>query len=362
MPGTAASRRQQEPFGTMPDGRAVTRYTLANRNGIVIKVIDLGGIITELHTPDRHGRSGDIVLGYDSVAEYLAGSAYFGALIGRYANRIRHGRLALDGRDIALQVNDGEHHLHGGPAGFDKVLWTCEPFTEGGCEGLALRYRSTDGEQGYPGNVDIEVRYLLTDDDALRIDYSAVADAATPINLTQHSYFNLSGAPSILGHELQIAADAFTPIDAGSIPLCMATPVAGTPFDFRTLRPIGACIDQQDAQLANGKGYDHNFILIKQAAGELSRAARLEDPHSGRALTVLTEEPGLQFYSGNFLDGRDSGKGRRYGYRGGLCLEPQHYPDSPNRSDFPNTILRPGERYTTATRYEFSNDARQADP
>lgn len=361
MAGTGASTVGQDTFGVMPDGRTVTRFTLSNRNGIMLKVLDLGGIITELHTPDRHGQLGDIVLGYDSANEYLQGSAYFGALIGRYANRIRHGKLAIDGREIALHVNDGPHHLHGGPVGFDKVLWTCEPFTEAGCQGLALSYRSVDGEQGYPGNVDIAVRYLLTDDNALRIDYSAVADAATPINLTQHSYFNLSGASSILGHRLMIKADAYTPIDAGSIPLSLTAPVADTPFDFRTLRPVGELIDQSDEQLTNGKGYDHNFVLAPGPRA-LSLAARLEDPVSGRALTLLTEEPGIQFYSGNFLDGRDAGKGRTYGYRGGLCLEPQHFPDSPNRPDFPDTILRPGERYTTASRYEFSHDARQADP
>ncbi len=365
MPAVEACAFQQDPFGTMPDGRPVTRWTLTNRNGIMLKVIDLGGIITELHTPDRNGKLGDIVLGYDSVAAYLGSTAYFGALIGRYANRIRNGKLSVDGNALQLLVNDGPHHLHGGPTGFDKVMWTCQRFTEDGCQGLALSYRSADGEMGYPGNVDIAVRYLLNDDNELVIDYSAVTDAATPINLTQHSYFNLAGNPSILGHQLQINADAFTPIDAGSIPRTMATPVQGTPFDFRSMRAIGACIDQNDEQLANGKGYDHNFVLNKDAFGALSVAARVEDAASGRALTVLTTEPGIQFYSGNFLDGRDGGKGRTYGHRGGLCLEPQHYPDSPNRPDFPNTILRPGERYATNTKYVFSSDAlaaRQPDP
>jgi aldose 1-epimerase len=342
------------PFGVLPDGRTVTRYTLSNAAGMSMSIIDFGAIITEWFVPDRDGKLADVVLGFDVLEPYLADSPYFGALIGRYANRIRDGKFVLDGRTVSLPVNNGSNHLHGGPAGFDKVLWQAEPFSNDDGQGLVLRYRSVDGEQGYPGNVDVQVVYQLGDDNAFVMQCSAVTDAATPINLTQHSYFNLAGGGDILGHELTIKASRFTPIDAGSIPFGPLAPVDGTPFDFRTARTIGSQIGNGDQQLANGGGYDHNFVLDKPAPGALSLAASVFDPGSGRKLALYTEEPGVQFYSGNFLDGSLQGKGRVYDYRGGLCLEPQHFPDSPNQGVYPNTILRPGETYSTSSRYVFS--------
>jgi aldose 1-epimerase len=343
-------------FGNLPDGRPATLYTLANRNGLVVKVTDFGGIITEIHTPDRHGRFGDIVLGFDSVEPYVQDSPYFGALIGRYGNRVCEGRFTLDGTSYQLPVNNGRHHLHGGPCGYDKVLWTALPFQEGDSVGLTLMHRSRDGEQGYPGNLDVTVVYQLTGANEFIMTFDAVTDKATPVNLTQHSYFNLCGEGDILAHELQIDADAFTPIDATAIPVGRISPVAGTAFDFRAARTVGQRIGDQDEQLANGGGYDHNFVLNNPGPGRASRAARLRDPASGRVLELFTEEPGLQFYSGNFLDGQLHGKGRSYPFRSGLCLEPQHFPDSPNQPAFPNTILRPGQEYATVSTYLFSVD------
>jgi aldose 1-epimerase len=340
----------QAPFGHLPDGAAITQFTLANANGVVAKILDFGGIVTALHAPDRHGQFADVVLGFDTLEPYLGDSAYFGALVGRYGNRIAGGRFTLDGREFTLPLNNGEHHLHGGTPGFDKVKWTA---TVDGAS-LRLDYRSHDGEQGYPGNLDASVTYTLTDADELVVRFRAVTDKPTPVNLTQHSYFNLAGEGDILNHVLTIDADAFVAIDAGSIPLGAPAPVTGTPFDFRTPRPIGERIAQPDKQLRHGLGYDHNFVLNKPGAGAMTRAARVCEPHSGRVLELFTEEPGVQFYSGNFLDGSLEGKGRSYGQRSGFCLEPQHYPDSPNQPQFPNTILRPGEVYRTESRYRFS--------
>lgn len=342
------------PFGTLPDGRAVTLTTLANRHGMTVGVIDFGATITSLAAPDRDGVMADVVLGFDTLAPYVDDSPYFGALVGRYANRIAGGRFVLDGRSIALPVNNGPNHLHGGAVGFDKVLWQADPFTDPGGAGVVLRYRSVDGEQGYPGNVNVTVLYRLDDDNSLLMQCRAVSDAPTPVNLTQHSYFNLAGAGDILGHVLQINAARYTPIDANSIPLGPLAEVAGTPFDFRTARTVGSHIGVNDLQLQHGGGYDHNFVLTKPAPGVLSHAASLVDPGSGRRLDLYTEEPGVQFYSGNFLDGSLHGKGRSYPYRGGLCLEPQHFPDSPNQPAFPDTILRPGCHYATTSRYVFS--------
>lgn len=344
------------PFGHLPDDRAATLYTLTNRNGLVVKVADFGGIITEIHTPDRSGRLADIVLGFDSVEPYVDQSPYFGALIGRYGNRLRGGRFEIDGQGYQLPVNNGTNHLHGGEHGFHQVLWNATAYQQGDSVGLTLTHCSADGEQGYPGALDVTVVYELTGDDAFNISFHAVTDQATPVNLTQHSYFNLAGEGDILGHELLIAADGFTPIDDTSIPYGVIAPVEGTPFDFRRARPIGQQIDQLDEQLGNGGGYDHNFVLNKAAHQVLSLAARLRDLGSGRVLELLTEEPGVQFYSGNFLDGSLRGKGRNYPYRGGLCLEPQHFPDSPNHPSFPNTILRPEEEYATVSTYKFSVD------
>ncbi|WP_082547674.1 aldose epimerase family protein [Massilia sp. Root335] len=341
------------PFGTLPDGRHVTQYTLKNKNGVLVKILDFGGIITEIHVPDRAGRFTDVALGFDTLEPYLVKGPYFGALIGRYGNRIAHGRFALDGKDYVLATNDGDHHLHGGKQGFDKRLWTAA--IEG--DSLALRYRSPDGEEGYPGNLDTTVIYSLTDANEIVVRFHAVTDKATPVNLTQHSYFNLRGAGNgdILGHDMTIAADRYLPVDAGLIPLGPLAPVAGTPFDFRQAHPIGKFIGEADQQLRNGKGYDHCFVL-NRAGGDrsLARAVRVREPHSGRVLELFTQEPGVQFYSGNFLDGSLHGKGHTYAYRSGFAIEPEHFPDSPNRPDYPTTILRPGQVYETEMRFRFS--------
>lgn len=344
------------PFGRLPGGQTATLYTLSNRNGLVVKVTDFGGIITEIHTPGRDGRLADIVHGFASVEPYVSDSPYFGALIGRYGNRLRDGRFAIDGNSFQLGCNNGRHHLHGGERGFDKVLWQVQPCERDGSCGLRLAYRSRDGEQGYPGNLDVTVIYELNDANEFVMRFRAATDRPTPVNLTQHSYFNLCGEGDILDHELRIDADRYTPVDAGAIPLGELAPVAASAFDFRRPCPIGERIGAPDPQLALGGGYDHNFVLNKPAPGTLALAARLRDPVSGRVLELFTEEPGVQFYSGNFLDGKLAGKGRRYGYRSGLCLEPQHFPDSPNQPAFPNTILRPGQEYATVSKYSFSVD------
>jgi len=340
----------QAPYGRLANGQAITEFTLANANGLVAKIIDFGGIITELHAPDREGRFADVVLGLDTLTAYEGENPYFGALIGRYGNRIAGDRFTLDGRDVVLPANDGENHLHGGPDGFHKRKWQAS--VEG--DSLRLAYRSVDGEQGYPGNLDTVVYYELNDDNELVVRFEAVTDQPTPVNLTQHSYFNLAGEGDILEHLLTIDADTFVGIDAASIPLGTLSPVTGTPFDFRTPRPIGERVGQPDKQLRHGQGYDHNFVLNKPNGPEMTRAAHVLEPVSGRVLELFTEEPGVQFYSGNFLDGSLSGKGRSYGHRSGFCLEPQHFPDSPNRPRFPNVILRPGQVYRTASRFRFS--------
>lgn len=334
----------QASFGSLNDGTPISLFTLSNSAGMVAKITDLGGIITELHVPDRDGRFGDVVLGFDRHEPYLADHPYFGALIGRYANRIAGGRFSLDGLRYQLDVNDGANHLHGGVGGFHSLKW--EASVEGG---LMLRRRSRSGDQGYPGTLDVTVLYRLTDENELVMRCSAETDQPTPVNLTQHSYFNLACGGDILEHQLTIFADFFTPIDDASIPTGELVAVAGTPFDFRSPVKVGERIGWPDAQLSNGKGYDHNFVLR-----EPGLAARLHEPRSGRVLELFTVEPGLQFYSGNFLDGSLAGKGRAYAYRSGLCLEPQHFPDSPNRPSFPSTILRPGRPFMTESRYRFS--------
>ncbi|WP_228893218.1 aldose epimerase family protein [Pseudoduganella aquatica] len=346
-------RITEAPFGATTDGVEVQLYTLANRNGTTVKITNYGGIITELHVADRDGRLADVTHGFDSVAPYCGDVPYFGALIGRYGNRIKHGRFELDGRTVLLDVNDGENHLHGGALGFHKQVWDATPLVAQDSVALKLVYLSRDGEQGYPGNLRVEVVYELNNANELSVRYKAETDQATPVNLTQHAYFNLAGQGDILGHELAIHADRYTPIDGKSIPLGELAPVAGTPFDFRAAQTVGSRINAQDVQLANGKGYDHNWVLNGQD-GELELAATLRDPQSGRVLELYTREPGLQFYSGNFLDGSLKGKGRSYEYRTGLCLEPQHHPDSPNHPEWPSTILRPGETYFTETLYRFS--------
>ena len=343
-------------FGHLPDGRAVERFALRAASGLEMQVSAYGGAILALRAPDREGRPADVVLGFDRLDDYVADRAYFGVLIGRFANRIRQGRFTLDGRTYALPVNDGANHLHGGPVGFHKVLWRAEPLRENGTVGLRLDYRSPDGEQGYPGNLDVTVTYRLTLEGALVIDYAAETDQPTPVSLTQHSYFNLSGDPTrdVLGHELELHADRFTPVDERLIPTGELASVTGTPFDFRHPATIGARIGDADPRLAQVGGYDHNFV-ISDGGAPLSPAARVHEPVSGRVLELFTTEPGLQFYSGNYLDGGAVGKGGTpYRYRTAFCLEPQKFPDSPNHPDFPRCILRPGERYTSRTVYRFT--------
>ncbi len=344
---------QVAPFGEV-DGVPVELFTLTNGRGMEIRLTNYGGIVTHLFAPDAEGRAADVALGYDTLAEYLESSPYFGSLVGRYGNRIGGASFSLDGETFALAANNGPNHLHGGERGFDKVVWAAEPFEEAGRRGVRLAYVSPDGEEGYPGTLDVEVTYALTDENAFEIDYRATTDKATPVNLTQHTYFNLSGAGNgdILGHELTLHADRFTPVDEGLIPTGALQPVAGTPFDFTEPTAIGARIDADDTQIARGGGYDHNFALNGEA-GMLKHAARVTDPVSGRVLDVHTTEPGVQFYTGNFLDGSLSGKGVSYGKRSGFCLETQHFPDSPNQEAFPSTILRPGETYASRTIYSF---------
>lgn len=345
-----------EPFGTTPGGEAVQLFTLTNASGIEIKAISFGGIVISLRTPDRNGNLGDIVLGYDNLQAYLDGSPYFGSIIGRYGNRIGGAEFTLDGVTHTLAANDGVNHLHGGTKGFDKVVWSGEPFDDEVGVGVIFRYTSPDGEEGYPGTLDVQVTYTLNDADELVVDYLATTDRATPVNLTQHSYFNLkdAGASDILGHELVLAADAYTPVDATLIPTGEIAPVEGTAFDFRTPHTIGERISADDPQVAFGGGYDHNWVLNGTPADGMTLAARVREPTTGRTLEVLTTEPAIQFYSGNFLDGTLTGKeGVVYQHRTGFCLETQHYPDSPNKPGFPSTTLRPGEEYLSRTVFRF---------
>jgi aldose 1-epimerase len=344
---------QQADFGKLPDGTGVRIYTLTNRNRVETRITNYGGIIVSLRIPDRNGNLADVVLGFDSLADYLANPGpYFGALIGRYANRIAQGRFHLDGVEYHLDQNNGPNSIHGGAAGFDKKVWTPRELPDGGLE---LQYRSKDGESGFPGNLTVTATYHLTDANELRIDYGATSDRNTIINLTSHSYFNLKGAGSgdILGHLVTLHADRFTPVDSTLIPIGEPRSVAGTPFDFRKPMAIAARIGQNDEQLRFGNGYDHNWVLNGYGNG-LALAARVEEPESGRILEVHTTEPGIQFYTANFLDGTIRGKGGKvYARRSALCLETQHFPDSPNRQNFPSTTLKPGDRFRSTTVYRF---------
>jgi aldose 1-epimerase len=337
----------------MPDGAQVDVYTLKNTSGMEVKAIGYGAIITSLKVPDRSGSVGDIVLGFDNLDGYLKVHPYFGAIIGRYGNRIGTAQFALDGRTYTLAKNNGPNHLHGGVKGFDKVLWAMAAVP--GQNAVTFTRTSPDGEEGYPGNLTVAVTYTLNDNNELIVDYLATTDKPTPVNLTQHSYFNLAGEGSgdILGHELMINADRYTPVDDTLIPTGELASVEGTPFDFRAPAVIGARINGDHPQLKSGKGYDHNWVLNRGGSG-LQPAARVVEPRSGRTLEVSTEEPGIQFYAGNFLDGSITGKGGHvYAHRTGFCLETQHYPDSPNKPDFPSTILRPGQEYKTRTVFKF---------
>ena len=342
------------PFGRA-GGEPVEIYTLANAHGVEARIMTYGASIVSLKTPDRRGHFENIVLGFDELEPYLAGVPYYGATVGRYANRIANARFALDGTTYPLSANDGPNSLHGGKRGFDKRVWRADT-AKGGANRLRLTYVSGAGEEGFPGELTAHVTYRLGDDDSLEIDYEATTTAPTPVNLANHSYFNLAGDPrlSILNHSLRINADTFTPVDANLIPTGELRPVAGTPFDFRRTTAIGARIEGADQQLKLGRGYDHNWILRAARPGSALRlAAVLTDPGSGRVLEIRTTQPGLQFYSGNFMNGKPAGEGSVFGYRTGLCLETQHFPDSPNQPAFPSTILRPGETYSEKTVLTF---------
>jgi aldose 1-epimerase len=341
-------------FGATADGTAVDEFTLRNAAGVEVRAINYGGIVTSLKVPDRSGAMGDIVLGFDSLDSYVKDHPFFGAIVGRYGNRIGRARFTLDGRSYPLAANNGPNHLHGGVRGFDKHVWRAEAMP-GRANGVIFSRTSPDGEEGYPGTLTVRVSYELTDRNELVVDYHATTDKATPVNLTQHSYFNLAGegAGDILQHVLTINADRYTPVDGTLIPTGELAPVKGTPFDFTTATAIGARIGNNDPQLKNGQGYDHNWALNRTGDG-LSPAARVVEPTRGRTLEVSTTEPGMQFYTGNFLDGKLTGKsGRAYSRRSGFCLETQHFPDSPNQPNFPSTILKPGDEYRSRTVFTF---------
>jgi aldose 1-epimerase len=345
---------QTKPFGTH-NGRNVTLYTLTNSHGMEVRVMNYGGIIVSIRVPDRKGEFADVVLGHDTLEGYTPNPPYLGAVVGRYANRIANGTFTLDGKTYTLPKNDGPNTLHGGTTrAFDKVVWDRELLI--GKIGVAFSYLSKDGEEGFPGNLQVKVTYTLTEANELTIDYEATTDKATPINVSQHSYFNLAGegTSDILSHEIMINADKFTPVDKTLIPTGELRPVKGTPFDFTTSTKIGSRIDDNYDQLVLGHGYDHNFVLNRTGDG-LVLAARVYEPTSGRVLEVSTTQPGVQFYTGNFLDGTVTGKqGHVYKRRYGLCLETQHFPDSPNHPDFPSTILKPGQTFHEKTVFKFS--------
>jgi aldose 1-epimerase len=355
----AAAAPAEKTIGKTNFGRAgeqtVDLYTLTNVHGVEVRIMTYGAALVSLKTPDRAGRLQNIILGFDSLQPYLAGVPYFGATVGRYANRIAKGRFTLDGKSYQLTVNDGPNTLHGGPKGFDKRVWGAQPSQARQGQELLLTYVSAAGEEGFPGKLTAHTLYRLTDDDTLVIEYSATTTAPTPVNLANHAYFNLTGDPhnSILQHQLTIPASRFTPVDATLIPTGELRSVAGTPFDFRTSHAVGARIGANDEQLRLGRGYDHNWVLDGPAGGEPRLAAVLTDPGSGRSVEVRTTQPGVQFYSGNFLDGKPAGGGTVFGYRTALCLETQHFPDSPNQAAFPDTILRPGQRYSQTTVLSF---------
>jgi aldose 1-epimerase len=338
-------------------GQPVELFTLRNANGIEIRATNYGGIITSIVTPDRAGTLGDIVLGFDTVEGYLKDPPYFGALVGRYGNRIAKGKFTLDGKTYTLAINNAPNHLHGGIKGFDKVVWDAQPFRDAKGVGVVLTHTSPDGDEGYPGTLRVKVTYTLTPRDELAIDYEATTDKATPVNLTNHTYWNLAGdgTRDILDHVMTLPSSAIVPVDSTLIPTGKLLPVAGTPFDFRTPTAVGARIADSHVQLRFGRGYDHTFVLDRATSDSgMAHAARVTEPTSGRRLDIYTTEPGVQVYSGNFLDGTAVGKhGRAYKHRYGLALETHHYPDSPNQPSFPSVILRPGQVYRTRTVFAF---------
>ena len=349
-------RLDVEPFGALEDGRAVELFTMTTLGGIQVRLTNYGGIVVGIRTPDREGNSDDVVLGFDHLEDYVRDTCYLGCLIGRFANRIADARLMLGGQSFPLEKNDGAHHLHGGPSGFHRVLWDARPFTDDRGSGVELVHRSKDGDGGYPGNLSVKVIYALTDAGELVVDYAARSDRDTVVNLTQHSYFNLDGAVEgdILDHEIVLRARRFTPTDVTLIPTGEFRDVYGTPFDFAAPTRIGTRIDDVDEQLVAARGYDHNWIL-EGPPDVLRPVARALSPSTGRTLEISTTEPGLQFYTGNSLHADSIGRGGvRYGKRSGFCMEPQHFPDSPNKPQFPSTILRKGELYHSTTVYRFS--------
>ena len=349
-------RMKKTLFGKTEDGKEAHLFTLTNKQGAEVSITDFGGTVVSLKVPDRNGKIGDVVLGYDAPKDYELGKAYFGGTIGRYGNRIAHGQFTLDGKAYALATNNGVNSLHGGVRGFDKVIWQVRPgFSDLG-QTLELTYVSHDGEEGYPGTLKVTALYTLTDDNAIRLDYTATSDKDTVLNLTQHTYFNLAGHGDILGHVVYIDADKFTPVDSTLIPTGELKPVEGTPFDFRTPTAVGARINDNDEQIKFAGGYDDNWI-VNHPMGQLGLDARVTEPTSGRILEVLSTEPGLQFYTGNFLDGTMKGKGGWvYQFRNALTMEPQHYPDSPNHPEFPSTVLHPGETYSNTIIYRFKTE------
>ncbi len=353
---TPAPEIRKSAYGTTPEGEAVDQYVLTNGKGMEVTVITYGGIITSWTAPDKNGQYGNVVLGFDNLSQYLGENPFFGAIIGRYGNRIAKGKFSLSGNTYQLETNDGSNHLHGGVKGFNRVVWTAAETKKDDTSALlVLTYLSKDGEGGYPGNLSCTVTYTLTTDDALKVTYEATTDKETIVNLTQHSYFNLSGdfKNTILDHELMLMADSYLPVDATLIPTGKLTPVAGTPFDFTTAKAIGRDINATDDQLAKGKGYDHCWVLNEP--NTLRKVASVTHPASGRQMEIMTDEPGMQFYCGNFLDGTLAMPGGgTYGHRTGFCLETQHYPDSPNQPAFPSVTLKPGEKYNSTTIFKFS--------
>jgi aldose 1-epimerase len=353
---TSTARFSKRSFGRTETGDQVELYTLTNSKGVAAAITNYGGILVSLKAPDRAGKLADVVLGFDELENYKTKNPYFGAIVGRYGNRIGKAKFTLNGVEYKLARNDGENSLHGGIKGFDKAVWKAKEIDGG--RGLELAYVSKDGEENFPGNLAVTVTYSLNDENELKIDYSATTDKDTVVNLTNHSYFNLAGQGEgdVLGHLVTINADRFTPVDANLIPTGELKPVEGTLLDFRTPHAIGERINNKDEQLALGGGYDHNFVLNRTGDG-LTPAARVTEPKTGRVLEVLTTEPGIQFYTGNFLDGTLPGKGGKvYGKRYGFCLETQHFPDSPNKPGFPSVVLKPGGRYQTTTVYRFGGE------
>lgn len=343
----------QSVFGKTLKGEQVELFVLRNTAGMEVKITNFGGIITALKAPDARGNFDDVVLGFDKLEPYLQPGPFLGALIGRFGNRLANAQFQIDGKIWQLEANDGTNHLHGGFTGFDKKLWDATPVVTENAAGLMLSLLSEDGDQGYPGNLQVTVNYQLTNDNTLVVDYHAVTDQATPINLTQHTYFNLAGNGDVLQHQLMVNADRYTPVTEKLIPTGELAAVSGTPFDFRIPKAIGEHIEDTDQQLVFAGGYDHNYVLNQAQPGELVLAARASEATTGRVLEVWTEEPGMQFYSGNFLDGSLTGKGKTFARRTGFCLETQNFPDAPNQPGFPSAILQPGEEYRTKTLFKF---------